>query len=402
MNENFINNYEYYKNISLQKYNTYRLAVKCGYLIYPKDVEELIKLLKYLKENNISYFILGSGSNIILAKPYFEVVIKLDRLNKIEINDNTVIAEAGTSLIYLANICMNNNLNGLAFAGGIPGSVGASTSMNAGAYKEDMSLIVKEVKVINPELNIITLTNSELNYSYRSSFLKENKDYICIETTFEMKYLEKEKIKEIMDSRKQRRIDSQPLDKPSAGSVFRNPEGLSAGKLIEEEELREQIKGAGIGTSATRAEIMKKLERIGYIAINSKTQIITPTQKGEAVFDVVNMSMPDMLNPKLTASWEKGLDMVAKKEIKPDEFMTKLEKYINSVEENFVIGGAIIYRQLMTKVDKMYITRIHEKFEGDAYFPVINEEEWNETEKIQGIKDEKNTYDYEFLTYVRK
>ena len=186
MNENFINNYEYYKNISLQKYNTYRLDVKCGYLIYPKDVEELIKLLKYLKENNLNYFILGSGSNIILAKPYFDVVIKLDRLNKIEINDNIVIAEAGTSLIYLSNVCMNSNLNGLAFAGGIPGSVGASTSMNAGAYKEDMSLIVKEVKVISPELNIITLTNSELNYSYRNSFLKENKNYICIETTFEM------------------------------------------------------------------------------------------------------------------------------------------------------------------------------------------------------------------------
>lgn len=249
MNENFINNYEYYKNISLQKYNTYRLDIKCGYLIYPKDVEELIKLLKYLKENNLNYFILGSGSNIILAKPYFNVVIKLDRLNKIEINDNIVIAEAGTSLIYLSNVCMNNNLNGLAFAGGIPGSVGASTSMNAGAYKEDMSLIVKEVKVINPELNIITLTNSELNYSYRNSFLKEHKDYICIETTFEMKYLEKEKIKEIMDSRKQRRIDSQPLDKPSAGSVFRNPEGLSAGKLIEDLGLKgHRIGGAEVST----------------------------------------------------------------------------------------------------------------------------------------------------------
>ena len=144
---------------------------------------------------------------------------------------------------------MNSNLNGLAFAGGIPGSVGASTSMNAGAYKEDMSLIVKEVKVINPELNIITLTNSELNYSYRNSFLKEHKDYICIETTFEMKYLEKEKIKEIMNSRKQRRIDSQPLDKPSAGSVFRNPEGLSAGKLIEDLGLKgHRIGGAEVST----------------------------------------------------------------------------------------------------------------------------------------------------------
>ena len=111
----------------------------------------------------------------------------------------------------------------------------------------------------------------------------------------------------------------------------------NAGKLIEDEELREQIKGAGIGTSATRAEIIKKLERIKYININNKTQIITPTEKGEKIFDIVYSSMPDMLNPKLTASWEKGLDMVAKKEIKSDEFMTKLEKYIHSKIDKLVV-----------------------------------------------------------------
>ena len=111
----------------------------------------------------------------------------------------------------------------------------------------------------------------------------------------------------------------------------------NAGKLIEEEELREQIKGAGIGTSATRAEIIKKLEKISYIAINNKTQIITPTKKGEAIYDVVASSMPDMLNPKLTASWEKGLDMVAKKEINKDEFMKKLETYINGKFDKLVV-----------------------------------------------------------------
>ena len=121
----------------------------------------------------------------------------------------------------------------------------------------------------------------------------------------------------------------------NSGSIILAME--NAGKLIEDEELREQIKGAGIGTSATRAEIMKKLERIGYIAINTKTQIITPTKKGEIIYDVVNSSMPDMLNPKLTASWEKGLDMVAKKEIKPDVFMEKLEDYINSKVNKLVV-----------------------------------------------------------------
>ena len=120
--------------------------------------------------------------------------------------------------------------------------------------------------------------------------------------------------------------ETSPPSRYNSGSLILAME--NAGKLIEEEELREQIKGAGIGTSATRAEIIKKLEKIGYIAINGKTQIVTPTNKGEAIFDVVYTSMPDMLNPKLTASWEKGLDMVAKKEIEPGIFMDKLKNYI--------------------------------------------------------------------------
>lgn len=129
--------------------------------------------------------------------------------------------------------------------------------------------------------------------------------------------------------------ETSPPSRYSSGSMILAME--NAGKLIEDEELREQIKGAGIGTSATRAEIIKKLEKIKYIEINSKTQIITPTKKGEVIYDVVNYSMPDMLNPKLTASWEKGLDMVAKKEIKPEEFMTKLESYINSKFNKLVV-----------------------------------------------------------------
>ena len=129
--------------------------------------------------------------------------------------------------------------------------------------------------------------------------------------------------------------ETSPPTRYNSGSIILAME--NAGKLIEDELLREQIKGAGIGTSATRAEIIKKLERIQYIQINSKTQIITPTKKGEIIFDVVHTSMPDMLNPKLTASWEKGLDMVAKKEIKPDEFMEKLEKYIHSKFNRLVV-----------------------------------------------------------------
>ena len=126
-----------------------------------------------------------------------------------------------------------------------------------------------------------------------------------------------------------------PPTRYNSGSIILAME--NAGKLIEDEELREQIKGAGIGTSATRAEIIKKLEKIQYIQINNKTQIITPTQKGEIIYDIVYSAMPDMLNPKLTASWEKGLDMVSKKEIESNVFMEKLEKYIQTKFDKLIV-----------------------------------------------------------------
>lgn len=130
--------------------------------------------------------------------------------------------------------------------------------------------------------------------------------------------------------------ETSPPTRYNSGSIILAME--NAGKLIEDEALREQIKGAGIGTSATRAEIIKKLEKIKYIEINAKTQIITPTNYGEIIYQVVANSMPDMLNPKLTASWEKGLDMVAKKEIGSSEFMEKLENYIKSKFNKLVIN----------------------------------------------------------------
>ena len=139
----------------------------------------------------------------------------------------------------------------------------------------------------------------------------------------------------ILQNAEIKEAETTPPSRYNSGSIILAME--NAGKLIEDEELREQIKGAGIGTSATRAEIMKKLEKIKYIEINSKTQIITPTKKGEYIYDIVKISMPDMLNPKLTASWEKGLDLVAKKEIEPNEFMKKLEMYIHSKFDKLVV-----------------------------------------------------------------
>lgn len=121
--------------------------------------------------------------------------------------------------------------------------------------------------------------------------------------------------------------ETTPPKRYNSGSIILAME--NAGKLIEDDLLREQIKGSGIGTSATRAGIITKLQRIGYIALNKKTQILTPTVKGEEVYNIVKKSMPDLLNPELTASWEKGLSLVAESKISKEEFMNKLERYVN-------------------------------------------------------------------------
>lgn len=286
MIESFINKYEYYKNISLKKYNTYKIDVSCDYLVYPKSIPELQELLKYLKDNNIHYLILGNGSNVILARPNFDVVIKLDRINNIEIKDNIVIAGAGVSLIKLSNICMENNLNGLSFAGGIPGLLGASTAMNAGAYKEDMASIVKEVKVLTPNLEIKTMKNSELEYAYRDSFLKRNKDFICVEVTLSLEYEDKEIIKHRMLDRRDRRISSQPVNMPSAGSVFRNPEGLSAGKLIEDIGLKGYTIG-GAQVSEKHANFIINTSNATYEDIISLIDYIKEKVKEKYNIDLI-------------------------------------------------------------------------------------------------------------------
>ena len=183
--------------------------------------------------------------------------------------------------------------------------------------REGFLEILKPTKIEKQDINS---TNEEQNVEkgIKNNEEKENNLLRTLKKGQEIQ-IEQMEIKE---------AETSPPSRYNSGSIILAME--NAGKLIEDEELREQIKGAGIGTSATRAEIIKKLERIKYIIINNKTQIITPSQKGEIIYDIIFRSMPDLLNPKLTASWEKGLDMVAKKEIKADEFMEKLQKYIIS------------------------------------------------------------------------
>lgn len=223
------------ENPIMKKYTTYKVGGNALAIVYPDDVNSLIKLLKYLNENNIKYKVLGNGSNVIFKDELYDgIIINLSKLDKFEVNDTVITVGAGYNLTKLALKVARLGLTGLEFASGIPGTVGGAVYMNAGAYKSDMGYVVSEVKVLTPELEIKTIYNRDMNFHYRTSFLKQNPGYICLEAKIVLKKGNKDEILSLLEDRKQRRLMSQPLEYPSAGSVFRNPNNDFAGRLIEE------------------------------------------------------------------------------------------------------------------------------------------------------------------------
>lgn len=222
------------KDICLKDYTTYKVGGKALGLISPKNVEELIHVLKYIRKNQIPYKILGNGSNVIFNDDGYEgYIIKLDEFNHLEIFGRELVVGAGYSLMRLAIKAALSNLAGLEFAAGIPGTVGGAIYMNAGAYLSDMGYIVSSVKVLTPDYQIVEIPNKDLDFHYRSSFFMKHPDYICLEAHIVLRYGKKDAIMKVIQDRKERRLKTQPLEYPSAGSVFRNPEGDSAGRIIE-------------------------------------------------------------------------------------------------------------------------------------------------------------------------
>ena len=235
---------------SLAKYTTYRVGGIASILVYPKNIEKLIYLMEIINRENIKYFVLGNGSNVLFSDdPYDGIIIKLDYLDEIDFQDNIVHVGAGYSLIKLSLECAKRGLSGLEFASGIPGTVGGAVFMNAGAYNADMKSVIKDVTVLTPDLKIITLTKTEMNFKYRESFLQHHKGYICLGATIKLNHSERSVLEEIIKDRKLKRKRTQPLEYPSAGSVFRNPEGMFSGKLIEDLNLKGyRVGGAEIST----------------------------------------------------------------------------------------------------------------------------------------------------------
>lgn len=222
------------KDEPMSKHTTYKVGGKAT-IVYPINIEKLVQLIKILIENKVEYKVIGNGSNLIFKdEDYNGILINLKEFNNINIKDSVITVESGYNLIKLAYEVSGLGLTGLEFATGIPGTVGGAVYMNAGAYKSDMGYIVSEVRVLTPDLTIKTMYNKDMNFHYRTSFLKQNQGYICLEAKIVLKKGDVISITNVIEDRKQKRLISQPLEYPSAGSVFRNPENDFAGRLIEE------------------------------------------------------------------------------------------------------------------------------------------------------------------------
>ena len=220
------------ENISLKDYNTYKVDSLCKTFIVINKIDDLVN---FIKDYSGHYFIIGNGSNIILKNKYYDYpFIKLDFNDITRISDDTYYVGAGVMPGALINELYKDNLGGLEWASGIPGTMGGIIYNNAGAYNDEISNFIVSVKVLDKtDYNIKTLASDTCHFSYRNSVFKETNNYIILGVTLKLKNIDVNEAKELILDRLMRRKASQPLEFPSAGSVFRNPEGDFAGRLVE-------------------------------------------------------------------------------------------------------------------------------------------------------------------------
>ena len=244
--------YQEYKNLFSKIYNEAQIQLdakmsehiyfKVGgpvdILLTPNNIQQVREAIKICKENEIPFYVIGNGSNLLIKDGGIRgVVIKLCELNQIERVGNRITAECGALLKDVSTAATEGALAGFQFACGIPGSVGGAVFMNAGAYDGEISFVIESAQVLDDNQEIKVLSKDELNLGYRQSVVMQ-KGYIVLSATFALIPGDKEKIQARVDELTKRREERQPLEYPSAGSTFKRPEGHFAGKLIEDAGLK--------------------------------------------------------------------------------------------------------------------------------------------------------------------
>lgn len=284
-------------NELLSKHTTMKIGGPADILFIPSSIENLQKAIRTIQTYQVPVTAIGKGSNLLVRDGGIEgVVIKLsDGLDHLVVNGNIVTVGGGYPLVKLATVMSRQGLSGLEFAGGIPASVGGAVYMNAGAHKSDFSKILLSAKVLLPNGDIREFTNSEMNYSYRTSILQKEMQGICIEATLQLVEGSKEASIAEMKKNKDYRKNTQPWNLPCAGSIFRNPLPQFAGKLIEEAGLKGYLLGGaqispmhgnfivntGNATAKDVLELIRYVQKVIFekfqVRLNTELEIIGRT-----------------------------------------------------------------------------------------------------------------------------
>ena len=258
----------------MKKHTTFRVGGNADYFVMPKTVEEVRLIVSLCQKENLPYYILGNGSNLLVGdKGYRGVIIQIYKeMNEIAVDGDTIRAQAGALLSKVGSVALEAGLTGFEFAAGIPGTVGGAVVMNAGAYGGEMKDIVARATVLTESGEILQLTNGELELGYRTSVIAK-KNYIVLEAEYQLQIGNREDIRTKMAELKMKRVTKQPLEMPSAGSTFKRPEGYFAGKLIEDAGLRGfRVGGAQVSekhcgfvvnaNDATAADILELMRQV--------------------------------------------------------------------------------------------------------------------------------------------
>ena len=247
------------KDEPMKIHTTFRVGGPASYFVTPETEEEIAKVIEVCTQENVPYYIVGNGSNLLVSDQGYEgVIIQIyKQMNQVEITENEIHAQAGALLSMIANRAMEAELTGV---------------MNAGAYGGEMKDVLETVNVLTRDGDVKTLTKDELELGYRTSVIAK-KDYIVLSAVIRLENGKKEEIKAVMDDLKEKRITKQPLEYPSAGSTFKRPEGYFAGKLIQDAGLRGfQVGGAQVSEKhcgfvvnkdqATAADVMNLMNQV--------------------------------------------------------------------------------------------------------------------------------------------
>lgn len=274
------------ENVLMKDYTTMKIGGPADILIEPNTTFQIKNIVEIAKSTNTKLTIIGNGSNLLVRDKGIRgiVIVLKDNFSKIKIEDNIASAQAGATLRNTAIKSFENNLTGMEPVSGIPGTVGGAIIMNAGAYGAEMKDIVKSVTCMDKEGNIFNYSNQEMDFSYRNSLASEN-DLIVLEVSFELEVGNHDEIIEKFEDFDFKRSSRQPLDKNSAGSTFKRPEGHFASKLIDDAGLR----GYTVGRAMVSEKHAGFLINIDNSSCENMLKLISDVQK--IVYDKFNVRL---------------------------------------------------------------------------------------------------------------